>query len=85
MDTTSSTAMVHAFAALGFGSSFFHASQTISGHRADATLIELIAFLMHQVIAKGIASAEWLPIEDYSQLMDLQATPRAKTAVETAF
>lgn len=82
MDDDTSKAFIHSFMALGAGSAMWHGSHTFLGSQADNQLIAVIAFLVHQQIVGGLALAN--PSIDVTSLMDIQAQPRAKTAVQTA-
>lgn len=72
-------AIVQAFAALGMGSAFFHASQTALGETFDTALIDLLAYDMWQMAAANMASLAGE--RNASMILDLSATPRRKSSV----
>lgn len=81
MPDSSVGALVQGFAALSFGSAFWHGSHTYLGNVADNRFIDVISFIAHQ------ASVEYLPCDKESGqcaiLHDLNTTSRAFTAVNS--
>lgn len=62
-----------AFAALGVGSAFMHASHTYVGHSFDNEMISVIAYQAHQIAIARIPS-------NSSVLVELSETPRKQTS-----
>ena len=86
MDGAASTAFQHSFGNLAAGSSLWHASHTYLGYQADNQLISVVSFLVHQLIIGALADANNLAHDapEVLELMNLQATARSKTAVESS-
>ena len=73
------TSLGQASAALALGSSFFHASHTRLGQKADGLLIGVMSLIMHQASLSGLPEALKTP-----ELVDLGPSRRSRTGVQIA-
>ena len=73
------TSLGQASAALALGSSFFHASHTRLGQKADGLLIGVMSLIMHQASLSGLPESLKTP-----ELVDLGPSRRSRTGIQIA-